>query len=254
MAARVTVHWPDPTTVINLAELDLPQPTVQPMADDRVLIVSARCRWRSDGPDRNARVFDADGSPVTEGTLGDGIAHVLSTPGGEVWVGYFDEGVFGNYGWGGPGRQPIGSKGIVRFSADLTPVWEFPESAVGGPVCDCYALNVAGESAWSSYYTDFPLVRIADDTVRTWRNSVGGVNALIVGGGQCALVGGYGTTRNRIVVGALWEEYVPQRESVLVLPDGKPLPESARMVARGHALNVFIGTRWYKVDTELLGS
>jgi hypothetical protein len=251
-AARVTVHWPDPTTVVNIAELDLARPTVQPLTDGRLLIVAARCWWRSGGPDRNARVFDANGAPVTDGTLGDGIAHVLSTPAGDVWVGYFDEGVFGNYGWDGPGPEPLGSKGIVRYSGDLTPVWAFPETPAGGPVCDCYALNVAGESAWSSYYTDFPVVRIAGDAVRTWRNSIGGVRALIVGGGQCALIGGYEESSNRIVVGALWDEFVPQWESVLVLPDGAVLPKEARLVARGHALNVFVGTQWYKVDTELL--
>ncbi|MDT5024184.1 MAG: hypothetical protein QOE61_610, partial [Micromonosporaceae bacterium] len=66
------------------------------------------------------------------------------------------------------------------------------------------------------------------------------------------LIGGYGPGRDRIVVGALWDDYVPQHESVLVLPDGVSLPAGARFVARGHALNVFVGTRWFKVDTELL--
>ena len=253
VAARVTTHWPDPSVAISIAELDLPHKIVQPLPDGRMLLVAARCWWRPGGPDRNARVFDADGSPVAEGTFGDGISHVLTTAAGEVWVGYFDEGVFGNYGWAGPGPEPIGSNGIVRFGRDLTPIWRFPVATAGGPVCDCYALNVAGESAWASYYTDFPVVSIADDAVQTWRNSVGGVHALIIGGGQCALIGGYGPARDRIVVGALlWDEYVPQHESVLVLPDGVSLPPGARFVARGHTLNVFVGTRWFKVDTELL--
>lgn len=251
VAARVTVHWPDPTAVVTIAELDLAHPTVQPLPDGRVLVVAARCRWRAGGPDRNARVFDADGAPVAEGTFGDGISHVLTTPSGDAWVGYFDEGVFGNYGWGGPGPRPIGGNGIVRFTSDLTTAWEFPEAA-GPPIADCYSLNVAGESAWASYYTDFPIVRVTADAVRVWPNSVGAAHALIVGGGQCALVGGYGHRRDRIVAGALWEEFVPQHESVLVLPDEEPLPVEAHLVGRGHVLNVFVDTRWFKVDTELL--
>jgi hypothetical protein len=252
VAARVTVHWPDPTAVTSIAELDLAQPTVQSLPDGRVLLVAARCWWRAGGPDRNARMFDAEGNPVAEATFGDGISHVLATPHGEVWVGYFDEGVFGNYGWANPGPEPVGSMGIVRFGRDLTPVWRFPDTTPGGPIADCYALNVAGESAWASYYTDFPVVRVSSDLVRVWRNSVGAAQAMIVGGGQCALIGGYGTRRDRIVVGALWDEHVPQYESVLVLPDGAGLPVEAHLVGRGHALNVFVGTRWFKVDTELL--
>ena len=60
-------------------------------------------------------VVDAAGSVVAEGTLGDGINHLLTTPSGAIWVGYFDEGVFGSFGWGGPGPPPIGQPGIVQF-------------------------------------------------------------------------------------------------------------------------------------------
>ena len=42
--------------------------------------------------------------------LGDGIKHVQTTAAGDIWVGYFDEGVYGNYGWGNdPDSEPIGA-------------------------------------------------------------------------------------------------------------------------------------------------
>ena len=58
-------------------------------------------------------VFDGDGEVVAEGSLGDGIEHLLTTPGGAIWVGYFDEGVYG----GGE----IEHHGLVRFDANLEP-------------------------------------------------------------------------------------------------------------------------------------
>ena len=63
--------------------------TVQPLPDERVLVVGARCHWRAEsGAERNAAVYDPDGGLVMEETLGDGIGHVLTTAGGAVWVGY----------------------------------------------------------------------------------------------------------------------------------------------------------------------
>jgi hypothetical protein len=66
--------------------------------------------------------------PVTVGvaaekTIGDGVARVRVARSGHVWVGYFDEGVYGNYGWGGGGGgpAPLGAPGLVRFSPDLEP-------------------------------------------------------------------------------------------------------------------------------------
>ena len=103
VAARITVHAPELAAVTRVQELALALAhiTVQPMPGDRFLVAGARCRWRRDGPDRNAVLYDADGQVVSEHVLGDGIEHVLATSTGQVWVGYFDEGIYGNYGWAG---------------------------------------------------------------------------------------------------------------------------------------------------------
>ena len=61
-------------------------------------MAGARCRRRPEGPNRNAVLYDADGQVVSEHVLGDGIAHLLATSTGQVWAGYFDEGIYGNYG------------------------------------------------------------------------------------------------------------------------------------------------------------
>jgi hypothetical protein len=92
------------------------------MPGGSILLVGARSWWRSDGPDRNAVIYGADGRVLAEETLGDGIEHVLADGTGHIWVGYFDEGVFGNYGWGRPGSpEPLGACGLTGFPQISSP-------------------------------------------------------------------------------------------------------------------------------------
>lgn len=125
---RITVQDSDVAVLAEIGQLPMTTVLVQPMPDDRALVVGTRAKWRPTGPDRNAVLYDANGDVVAEQTFGDGIGHVVATRSGDVWVGYFDEGVYGNYGWGdSPDNEPVGSCGLVRFAADLTPAWRcFP--------------------------------------------------------------------------------------------------------------------------------
>jgi hypothetical protein len=83
VAARVTVHRAGPETSVTIADLPLAHPTIQVLPDDRVLVVAARCRWRPDGPARNAIICDTDGRLVAEGTIGDGVEHALVSRSGQ---------------------------------------------------------------------------------------------------------------------------------------------------------------------------
>jgi hypothetical protein len=127
--ARITVHAPELAAVTPIADLALPHITVQPMPGGRFLVAGARCRWRGDVPDRNGVLYDADGQVVSEHVLGDGIGHLLATSTGQVWIGYFDEGIYGNYGWGrADTEEPVGAYGIVRFSRGLAPAEDSDKS------------------------------------------------------------------------------------------------------------------------------
>jgi hypothetical protein len=122
--ARITVHAPEPAAVTRIADLALGHITVQPIPGGKFLVAGARCRWRRDGPDRNGVLYDADGQVVSEGVLGDGLGQVLAGSDGQVWIGYFDEGICGNYGRGqADTNEPVGAYGIVRFSPGLAPAW-----------------------------------------------------------------------------------------------------------------------------------
>jgi len=194
--ARITVHTPELAAVTRIAGLALAHVTVQPMPGGTFLVAGARCRWRRGGPDRNGVLYDADGQVVSEGVLGDGIRHVLATGSGQVWIGYFDEGIYGNYGWGQADTdEPVGASGIVRFSPGLAPAWHYPRYTEVGPwdaISDCYALNVDDQCAWACYDSDFPVVCIRDDAVTGWHNEIKGASALAVAGSRVALFGGYG--------------------------------------------------------------
>jgi len=251
VTARVTVHAPATVSVTSLSGLGLAHFTAQPMPGGSILLVGARSRWRSDGPDRNAVIYGADGRVLAEETLGDGIEHVLADSTGHVWVGYFVEGVFGNYGWGDPGSPPpLGACGLTRFSADLQPVWHYPSTDNPyGSISDCYALNVDHDTAWTCYYTDFPIVRISDDGALTgWRNHITSIKALAVSGSRAVLYGGYGPDRDRLAAGLLEGDRFQQTDEYrLVLPGGEPLPTPAQVIGRGPCLHVLTEDSWYEL-------
>jgi hypothetical protein len=257
VTARVTVHRPSAVTSIEITEMPLAHPTVQPLPGGHILVVGARCRWRPDGPDQNAIIYDADGQPVIEATIGDGIEHVLVSASGGIWVGYFDEGVYGNYGWGDAGAPPpLGATGLVRYTPTLEADWRYPAEARDrwGPISDCYALNIDGDTAWACYYTDFPVTRVEEDTVTGWRNGLArSVRALIVADEHLGLYGGFGPDYDVLVHAIRGEDELDRlAEYRLVLPDGAPLPTTAQPVGRGATLHLFDRSDWYHLNLDEL--
>ncbi|WP_182902928.1 hypothetical protein [Microbispora sp. H10830] len=255
-AAPVPVHVatysPHQATMVSIVGQPLAHSHVQPLPDGGVLLVGARCRWRDGTAESNAAVYDADGELLRKGVLGDGIADVQTTPSGETWVSYFDEGVYGNFGWGeAETPAPIGSPGLIRFRSDLSIAWRYPYDGEFGAISDCYALNVAGEDAWAYYYTDFPIVRIRAAAVAGWSTEVHGAHALVVADDRVVLVGGYGGDRHRLVAGRIQGEvFSAGRPAQLVMPDGRPVPRSATLLGRGSELHVVVGQSWLKLGFE----
>ncbi len=139
---------------------------VQPLADDELLLVCSRARFRTyEDYDLNASVFTLDGLKTREFLLGDGIQDVQTTHDGMIWTSYIDEGVLGNhdkYGW----RHPIGAAGLVQWDRYGSKLYEFQPTSGVGTITDCYALNVINSTElWIYYYTEFPLVKIVQQRV-----------------------------------------------------------------------------------------
>jgi hypothetical protein len=162
---------------------------IQPLADD-LLLVCARSAYR--GPndfDLNGRTYGRDGTFIRELLLGDGIETIQATTRGELWVSYFDEGIFGNNGW----RNPVGAAGLVAWSDKGEKLYDYEADGSVGAMSDCYALNVATDvDVWCYYYTDFPLVQLREKRIAsTWRVPVAGSHAFAVAAGHALFAGGY---------------------------------------------------------------
>lgn len=167
-----------------------------------ILFVGARCRWHPSGAEPNAVVVDETGRVLRELVLGDGIADVRVAGDGTIWVSYFDEGVFGNFGWNHPGPRPVGGAGLLAFSPTGEVRFSYdPFAAKTGDICDAYALNVcANGDAWVYFHTEFPIVKVAGDRYHAWSFGIGGARALAVQGDRGLLVGDYnGQNLGRVV-------------------------------------------------------
>src|SRR5262249_14010238 len=194
---------------------------------------------------KNAVRFDWEGRLAQEATFGDGIESIGTTADGLTWVGYFDEGIFGNFGWGGPGPEPIGCHGINCFNAGLQLVAHAPGKF---EIVDCYAMNIVDESIYACCYSDWCIRHIDPSGAQTiWTNAVTGATNLVVAGNTVALVGGYKDT-DRIVSGILEEAGLRIVSTGNVSLAGARLPSSAQLVARGPELHALVDYAWYRCE------
>lgn len=140
---------------IQLRNVPLIPTEVDVFSDGTILIVQGRCLKDGTYVEKNARRYDRDGNFITEFTLGDGIEQMQIDETDTIWVSYFDEGIFGNFGW----DEPIGSGGVVAFTAEGERLWDANEFGI----VDCYAMNVVSSNKiYFFYIDDFYLVHLND--------------------------------------------------------------------------------------------
>ncbi|MGD1220925.1 hypothetical protein AB9Q10_21135 [Streptomyces krungchingensis] len=197
-------------------------PLLDALPDGGFVVADARSR----PGDEQVQVLDALGRPSWTFRVGDAVEHLLTDESGDLWVGHFDEGVYGD--------DELARPGLRRWSRTGEPLWSYHPVHGGGEISDCYALNVGARSAWACAYTDFALLEIAAGReARARANQVSGAQGLAVHAGRAAFVGGYGDAHDRLVVGRLThEDFVAVEERRLVRPDGSPLGRR-RIVSRG---------------------
>jgi hypothetical protein len=208
---------------------------VQPLGPD-FLLVCARCQRRSDSDiDENARVYTRDGRLKRSFVLGDGIQHVLVADDQTIWVSYFDEGIFGNYGW----DTPLGESGLVQWSAEGKRLYEFTPPDGLDFMADCYALNIdSSGSTWCCYYTDFPVVRIHAGEVRSWEPVVEGSSCFAADYPYVLFFLGY-DNRQELVLAQLLQDGKSRRVESFIPTDeaGAPL-RVEHAIARGDAIHL----------------
>jgi hypothetical protein len=248
--AAYTASGLAPATVTQVQSLPVAHPRVDVLADGSFLVVGARCSWKESGPQLNALAIDQDGRIGRRGCLGDGIAHLQVAADGTIWAGYFDEGVFGNLGWGGRGPAPLGAGGIVAWSPDFEKTWELDPRE--GLVADCYALNVGPGEVTACPYAGFPVVRIrARHHTVAQTSGVSGPVGIVASGDRVGIIGTY-RDPSLLITGAIQGGTFHETERTkLRAPDGAPLP-TAEVHCRGSVAHFFAAAKWYSLDLDSL--
>lgn len=154
-AVEIQLDWAEQrvleTTLFPLGLLKFQFHYLRP-AGEHFLLLGARCAYRENGPDQNAWIVSRDGAVLSRFCLGDGIQDCVVKKDGTIITSYFDEGVFGNYGW----DEPLGDCGLIAWTSDGTPLWKNEKYSI----YDCYAISLdEEENLWFYYYDEFRLVR-----------------------------------------------------------------------------------------------
>lgn len=231
---RVLVWCGGSITRVSIRGEFVPCSYIQPTPDG-ILMVGARCAWKDGSIEQNAVVYDFQGAVLRRFALGDGINDVRCSPDGAIWVSYFDEGIFGNYGWNNPGPSPIGESGLVKFDKSGAVLQSFDATAARtDTICDAYAFNlVSADEVWVYFYTEFPIVRIKDGAYRVWRYGDAGATAIAAKGGRVALCGDYkNASRIRILELDKANTAKAAGEASFTIGNSKP-PKNTRAVGVG---------------------
>lgn len=207
----------------------------QPMPEGILL-----CNGRQKAQSPNARIYNTDGSLIRELCLGDGIQDLQTTSSGDIWVSYFDEGVFGS---------TVASAGLARFDAQGKQTYGFQPNAELDWIADCYALNVDNsDQVWFYYYTPFPLVRLRRGVIDgIWRPGIAGAHAFAIFGDRIVMHSGYSQQDWRLL--SLNNDGSATDLGALdcLGEDGEPLPASSAC-ARSHYIWFVHGSIVYRMD------
>lgn len=255
---RFVTYRPEP--VVTSLETALAVPYAQPLSGGRVLVVGARCAYRGEeGPERNAEVHDSGGRLLASGTLGDGISYVRTDPGDGIWVGYHEEGIYGNFGWGEPqGPRPIGAHGVVRFTDALTVDQPLPAVAPWQLPATGSRLALEGTAAWLSFDNGGTRVVVRFDPdgatghVDGWALDEASPCAAVPlsGGRAVVLVGGRRGEHDVLTRAGLADGLThPGPRFRLSLPGGAELGRYT-WYEHGGTLHVFTDTAWWTVDLD----
>ncbi len=187
-AYRIIITDDNGVRKLDFPRLKMEYDFVQPLQNERILLVSARSNWYAAKKyDLNAAVFERDGTFVRNFLLGDGIQDMYVTDQDIIWTSYFDEGIFGNNGW----EEPVGIRGLKAWDTEGKEVFTYPRSIIHS-MEDCYALNVvADEDIWFYYYMEFALARYHNGELFYYKPGVKGADGFTLFEDYALFRGGY---------------------------------------------------------------
>ncbi|MEV0626890.1 hypothetical protein [Nonomuraea wenchangensis] len=254
---------------ITLTDLDLWFTHIDTLGDG-IVLATARCkptgvdverfRWLVQEDELhltdNVHVIDGDGQTQSAFYAGDGIEQLLTDPQGNIWISYSDE---SNY-WfpNSDGTRSYSLMiGLARWDSHGSSPWMAPSHTADVVWCHCYALNVGHDVVHACPYTDFPLIEIDSDGVRSITpNPVKRCTGLAVSGSELAFL-----DQHRAGGGCRWEIRRARREggavtetdrANLLLPDDRhPTGWARGNIGRDGTLWLHENgnpRRWYRYD------
>lgn len=142
---------------------------------DKYLLASSRCDYiDEDNIEKNILILNQNGTIIDTFIFGDGIEDIKVEQSGVIWTSYFDEGIFGNYGW----LNPIGISGLRSWSSNGESLYEYEGEY---SIYDCYGLNIdAHNNKWFYFYTEFYLGKITGNKIRYYSIDVNGANTIAI--------------------------------------------------------------------------
>lgn len=236
---------------LELAEIFVAHPHIRPLPEGRYLVAGSRTqRFRDGSFETNGYVYGPDGRVECSFLMGDGIADVQCDDAGNIWTSYFDEGIFGNFGW----NQPVGAPGLLCFDSAGQTTWHFEAPDGFDAMADCYALNVTSPSeVYVYYYGDFAVMRISGQSpIKAWRSPIHGSGAVAVFAEHVALLGSY-DQRDRLFIGRLGSAGMINIARHRFVFDGVDHPaRPGRVQGRGSCFTRMVGTTWFRCDIREL--
>ncbi len=171
----LNVDWRDEMIlkeeIFSLGKLKANYHFVQPLGT-AFLLLGSRTHYAEPEPEKNALVISKDGTALYEMCLGDGIQDCIVTKKDEILTSYFDEGIFGNYGW----DNPIGACGVILWNSHGESIWK-----ADYPIYDCYAINIdEAENIWFYYYDEFSLVKTDLEKDIVFQPEIHGASAFLL--------------------------------------------------------------------------
>jgi hypothetical protein len=218
---------------------------IQPLGDNERLVVAARCTRYEDGSyDLNGKVFSSEGILIREFLLGDGIQGVATTKNGRIWTSYFDEGVFGNYGW----DHPVGSSGLLAWDKNGERIFSYNGEA--GYICDCYALNVLGDDdVWFYFYTDFNLVHLSKDSMISYKPGIDGSDGFVIYDKYVLFRGGY-DDHDTYTLFEIGDNQTLQKQKDIIFTDGISKIQADTIYCRGQHMLIQVDMKLYHISLD----
>lgn len=217
---------------------------LQPIYDDNYLLACARARlYKNKSYDLNAKVIDNNGQIVKEFLVGDGIQSLKVTSENTIWTSYFDEGVFGNFGW----TEPIGSYGLRSWSSRGDALYKYPNSDPHF-IVDCYAMNVINNNqVWFYFYDTFELGWLNNGILEFFQTEIQGSDCFVVNDDYFLFRGGYNKQDDYFLYKLERNQLKKVLEMELIDETGLKI-ESKTIDYRGSLILLLHDSKIYKAD------